>query len=228
MVQAGTQVCLVITIVWSVCVCACASLCVYMWLSVFEELLLRCGAVAARQQTHPDTASVRPRPRPQPGQVRTHRCWGGGCQGSDRVTMPTVMSIYIRVSNIIHVEWEERFLFSVVKKAAEIPRWSHDAATFSSSDSKWFWPLLSEHRQKCSYIKLTAKYHFKPQKAKDVEEENGVKVNKSSFWPTLNILLYIFGIKGKYLVTSRSADGDCGLWAELFCGCRSVWSLAWS
>lgn len=47
MVQAGTQVCLVITIVWSVCVCACASLCVYMWLSVFEELLPRCGAVAA-------------------------------------------------------------------------------------------------------------------------------------------------------------------------------------
>lgn len=111
MVQAGTQVCLVITIVWSVCVCACASLCVYMWLSVFEELLLRCGVVAARQQTHPDTASVRP--RPQPGQVRTHRCWGG--QGSDRVTMPTVMLIYIRVSNIIHMEREGRFLLNLLR-----------------------------------------------------------------------------------------------------------------
>lgn len=51
----------------------CLRVCVYMWLSVFEELLLRCRANAARQQTDPDTAAVRS--GPQPGQVATHR-WG--------------------------------------------------------------------------------------------------------------------------------------------------------
>lgn len=52
MAQAGTQVCLVIAIVLSVC--ACARVGIYMWLSVFIELLpgkTRKGAQCTQSET---------------------------------------------------------------------------------------------------------------------------------------------------------------------------------
>lgn len=83
MVQAGTQVCLVITIVSSVCGCVCASVCLHGAQCV-------CGASAETRRStmqpgnkHPPPycACLSARPDPQPGQ--------GVCRGSGGVTAAT-------------------------------------------------------------------------------------------------------------------------------------------
>lgn len=103
MVQAGTQVCMVITIVWSVCVCACVFTCGSACLRSF------CWDAEPTQPGNKQTLIL-----PLSVLVLSRVRWrptGGG----HRVTVPTAMLIYIHVSKWLNItEQREKRSFLLI------------------------------------------------------------------------------------------------------------------